>query len=198
MSSDASDVVGQYLKRVRTKPSDSAQDISTRLMKMLEKAGGDSTRNLVHVLTDHELRIEISLITGTFKQIIRLLGVRTLSGFLGKKKSEVATAKGIHMAVLEKMETTHARLEGLKQEARRRRKANSDAEKTRLSQQQIPTTQDLRDLELFQHNRKYGPRSGMRPSERYARAIKFDLDPPSNIPGILQKNPEVLDALVRL
>ncbi|KAK3234604.1 hypothetical protein CYMTET_55155 [Cymbomonas tetramitiformis] len=190
-------------EKARAEPLISAQKESTRkestrLMTLVERANASSTGNLVHELTNPELSSEIKQIAGALKQVMKLLNVRTLTGCFGKNKPQTASTKGIHLAVLDKMEMLHARLEALREDMRQRRRVKTGAEKLTLSPETDVTAQDLRDLQLFQQNRKFGPRSGMRPSERYARAVKFELDPPSNIPKILEKNPDVLDARVQL
>ncbi|KAK3255181.1 hypothetical protein CYMTET_35654 [Cymbomonas tetramitiformis] len=57
---------------------------------------------------------------------------------------------------------------------------------------------DIAMVDAFQRNSKFGPRSGMRPSERYHRAVRFKLNPPTDVLNILERWPEKMDAIVQL
>ncbi|KAK3235545.1 hypothetical protein CYMTET_54252 [Cymbomonas tetramitiformis] len=58
--------------------------------------------------------------------------------------------------------------------------------------------EDIALVDAFQRYSRFGPRSGMRPSERYHRAVKFNLNPSADVLSILERWPEKMDDIVRL
>ncbi|KAK3235441.1 hypothetical protein CYMTET_54335 [Cymbomonas tetramitiformis] len=85
---------------------------------------------------------------------------------------------------------------GLIKDTLRRRRAKEHASRIRSSSAARGiTVQDVERVNAFQLARKFGPRAGMSVSERYRRALKFDLHPPEGILEIVRRWPEKLDVI---
>ncbi|KAK3288636.1 hypothetical protein CYMTET_3854 [Cymbomonas tetramitiformis] len=156
---------------------------STTIMQLVENA--DDGNPYLHEEDDQMLRNRLAKMGKCLKWVSRET----------KSKADKARFDSSLAFVAQSVERLKARC-GLIKDLLRKRCAKDRASRLKLSiATRGITVQDIERVKSFQVARKFGPRSGMRVSERYRRALKFDLDPPEGILEIVARWPEKLDAI---
>lgn len=156
---------------------------STAMMHMIESA--DDGNPYLHEEDDSALRKRLRVMEKSLKTIRRDDDFQS-----GRNRVDNARA-----FVAQSVERLRSRCELIKDILRKRRGRREAERARRWTTARNITAEDVERVRQFQLARKFGPRAGMRVSERYKRALKFDLDPPQGILDIVARWPEKLDVI---
>ncbi|KAK3288863.1 hypothetical protein CYMTET_3687 [Cymbomonas tetramitiformis] len=177
----------QVFSKVLTKRKPSSPNGSTQAMLALEAA--DDGNPYLNDETDLQLRA----------RLVRMrAAVEVVHPRKNRKGDKATETVAYHATVTETLSRFRSRVNDVERILAERSEGRVSEEEIRELRKRNLSAEDLKLVDSFQVCKKYGPRSGMRPSERYFRAVKFALNPPDGILEILKKWPERLDREVCL